>query len=226
MKTLMRITIIAILSFFSLNANAGTAPEMITKEEALAFTKQFIDDGKSLANQHTDLTKEPSPDLKRKFHAFLMPKIAKSTARTILGRAILSEVGKTEGLTAAGYISDFVSQLVGYEVKFYGSHEKMKIFQEATYDEKTAKVDLSPDRTQARVEISFSYDDKTAAVQFFLIKEDGSLKLDDLGLEGISQKSNQTSEIRAYYAAPDKGASQPKTFMSWFTGEINSYLAR
>ena len=150
MKSLMRIFVAAILVFSSLEANAEH--QTLTKEEALAFTKQFIDDGKALAKQHTDLTKEPSSDLKKKFHDFLVTKIANSTARSILGRTILAAV-KSEGTNQENYITEFVSQFVGYEVKFYGSPEKMRVFQEATYDEKTAKVDISPDMKQARVEI-------------------------------------------------------------------------
>jgi hypothetical protein len=219
MKSLMRIFVAAALVFFSFEANAENQP--LTKEEALAFTKQFIDDGKTLAKQHTDLTKEPSPVLKKKFHDFLVTKIANSTARSILGRTILGAVASPES-----YISDFISQFVGYEVKFYGSPEKMRVFQEATYDEKTAKIELSPDGKIARVEISFFYDGKTAAVQFFIIKENGALKLDDLYLEGISQKNNQTSEIRAFYSNDNMGKGNPQTFLTWFTNTINAYLER
>ncbi|MBY0463266.1 MAG: ABC transporter substrate-binding protein [Alphaproteobacteria bacterium] len=219
MKSLMRIFVAAVLVFFSLEVNAENQP--LTKEEALAFTKQFIDDGKTLAKQHTDLTKEPSAELKKKFHDFLVTKIANSTARSILGRAILSAVADQNS-----YISNFISQFVGYEVKFYGSPEKMRVFQEATYDEKTAKIELSPDGKIARVEISFFYDGKTAAVQFFIIKENGALKLDDLYLEGISQKNNQTSEIRAFYSNDNMGKGNPQTFLTWFTSTINAYLER
>ncbi|MBY0281080.1 MAG: hypothetical protein K2W94_02875 [Alphaproteobacteria bacterium] len=218
MKSLMHVFALAILILFSFEANAEAPNETLTKEEALTFTKQFIDDGKALAKQHTDLTKEPSPALKMKFHDFLVTKIANSTARSILGRGILSAVADQKT-----YISNFISQFVGYEVKFYGSPEKMKIFQEATYDHKTAKVDLSPDKTMAKVEISFSYDGKTADVQFFIVKEDGVLKLDDLGLERISQKSAQTSEIRSFYSAQ---GSNPQTFLTWFTKTITDYLGR
>jgi hypothetical protein len=219
MKSLMNIFVAAILVFLSFESNA--ANQTLTRDEVLLFTKQFIDEGKALAKQHTDLTREPSPELKKKFHDFLVTKIANSTARSILGRVILSAVADQES-----YIRNFISQFVGYEVKFYGSPEKMKVFQEASYDEKTAKIELSPDQKMAKVEISFFYDGKTAAVQFYIIKENGALKLDDLGLEGISQKSNQTSEIRAFYSAPDKGDGKPQTFLTWFTNTVNAYLSR
>lgn len=223
MKSLMRTFIAVTLVFFSFNVNAST--QTLTQEEAVTFTKQFIDEGKSLALQHKDLTKEPDPALKKKFYDFLIPKIASQTARSILGRVILTDL-KKNGLTAESYLSEFVSKLAGYEVKFYGSPEKIKIFQQATYDEKTAKVDLSPDGTQARVQITFAYDGKTANIQFFIIKENGVLKLDDLGVEGVSQKSFQGSEIKSFYAAPDKGNNNPTTFMTWFKGIVDTYLAQ
>lgn len=208
---------------FSFSANADL--QTLTKDEAVTFTKQFIDDGKSLALQHKDLTREPSSELKRKFYDFLISKIANRTARSILGRVILTDLKKS-GLSAENYLADFVVKLAGYEVKFYGSPEKIKIFQQATYDEKTAKVELSPDQLQARVQLTFAYDGKTADIQFFIIKENGTLKLDDLGVEGVSQKTFQGSEIRSFYASPEKGNNNPTTFMTWFKGIVDTYLAQ
>lgn len=225
MRFLIKVLITIILSFFSLESKDGIASETLTKEEAIAFTKQFIDEGKALALQHVDLTKEPPSNLKLKFAEFLKPKIAKSTARTILGRKILNDV-RAQGLNVDDYLKTFSEKLIGYEVKFYGSPEKMHIFQQATYDDKTARVEISPDNKQTRVEISFSYDGKTAAVQFYIIKEDGKLKLDDLGLEGISQKINQISEIRSFYSNSEMGKNDAKIFLDWFTKEIDSYLTR
>jgi len=224
MKILIYPFLATIIGFFSSTVNAGL--QTLTKEEAVTFTKQFIDNGKALALQHKDLTKEPDPELKKKFYDFLVLKIANRTARSILGRAILKAVRDTSGLSEDNYITDFVIKLAGYEVKFYGSPEKIKIFQQATYDEKTARVDLSPDRTQARVQLTFAYDGKTADIQFFIIKENGSLKLDDLGVEGVSQKTFQGGEIRSFYSSPEKGNNSPTTFMSWFKGIVDQYLVK
>jgi|GEM_PF-4892626 len=201
------------------------ASETITKEEAINFVKQFIDDGKRICQEQTDVNQEPSLKIKNEFYSFLESKLSSGAVRTILGRNILSNV-KEKGMNADDYIKSFTPDFIRYVVKFYSSPEKMKIFQKATYDDKTAKSEVSPDGKMVQVKIAFSYDDKNALVQFYVIKENGGLKLDDLGLEGISQKGNQVSEIRAFFSAPDKGKGDAKVFLDWFTAEMSKYFAR